>query len=233
MLVLELGFLLGLFWLAYQGIRVALLLVRLVVSILVGWPRKGYTELMGGNHEPPAGVTGLSLHSLVRTRLRRRSRWVCSLQALFRGEVGSVSALISGRWAPDLPADSRGPVVNFAAAFFEEGVQILGGGSVPGEEVGKRIVYVHLRRLDGSEWTVFPELLAALSDRALFRERGGSLLALLRLKALEWRKSVGIPHHRFSFGFADTLTLACQLSSWATRAESCLRESGQALLVDY
>jgi len=110
----------------------------------------------------------------------------------------------------------------------DEGVHILGGGCVPGEKDGQGVLvpYVHLRRIDGSEFTVFPELLAALTNRALFRESGSALLSYLRLKALEWRREQGIAHHRFAFALADTVSLSCLATSWASRANKTLDEAG-------
>lgn len=224
---LEIGLLLGLFWLAYQGIRVASLLVRSLVTILVGWPRYGRFELVGGIHEPPAGVEGSSLHSLARTRLRRRSRWVCSLQALLGGDFGLAGKYVSGRWRPDLPADAAAPVVNFMAALLDDGAEILGGGSLPGDENVPRVPYLHVRLVDGVSHTVFPELVATLSNKALLMARTPALAALLRLKALEWRREQRIPHHRFAFGLAGSLAMAVRCSSW----EKSLRtELSQALL---
>lgn len=212
---------------AYQVVRVAFVLVRLLVSSLVGWPRQGFSELVGDVHEPPAGAGGMSLHALARARLRRRSRWVCALQALLGGEIGAVSAYVSGRWLPDLPGDDASPVVNLLASWTEDGVEILGGGSLSAEGENMEVVpYLHVRRVDGSEFTVFPTLLAALANRAVFRTDSSALLASLKLKALEWRRSVGLPHHRLVFGLADTLALAMLPSSWSNRAKAVLAENG-------
>lgn len=231
-MVWELGFLLGLLWLAYQGVRAAIKLVRWLVTILVGWPILGRDELVGGIHEPPAGIEGSGLHSPVRARLRRRSRWVRALQQVLGGDFGAVSRLFRRRWTPDLPSDSCGSVVNFMAAFSEDGVEFLGGGTLQGQG-GNVVVYVHVRLEDGSVLTVFPELLASLSNRALFRGRGSALLALLRLKALEWRKEQGLPHHRFSFGLADTLSLAMRSSSWESRSLERVAEARTDALLDF
>jgi len=210
-------------WLAYQACRVALRLVGYVLSKLIGWVFRVKVEVVGGIHDPPAGAYGQPIYAPVRMRLRRRSGWVCRLQAVLEGEVGVVSALRAGRWTPDLPSTESSRLVNFVSSLVEDGVQIQGGGSVMSEGEDPALVYyVHLVDSSGNSFTVFPDLLAALVNRAAFRARTSALTALLRLKALEWRREVKLSHHDFAYGLQDCVSLALRESSWSNKTANYL-----------
>jgi hypothetical protein len=182
-----------------------------------------------------SGVEWIPIHSRGRERLRRRSRWVCSLQQALNGEVGAVAALFRGRWVPDLPSLQRGRSVNFLAALTSDGVQFLGGGLCYGKgEDGSStpVAYVSGQTRDGWEFQVFPSLVAKLSNHALFRTRNAALLALLRLRALEWRREQGLDHYDLAFGLADSVCLASLETAWEVSASQCLAMRGLMGKVD-
>jgi len=160
---------------------------------------------------------------------------VCCLQRALDGEVGAVSALFRGRWVPDLPSVQRGRLPNFLAALTEDGVKFTGGGLCYGKSEGgspASVAYVSGLTSDGREFQVFPSLVAKLSNHAVFRTRNAALLALLRLRALEWRRDQGLDHFDLAFGLADSVSLASVVSSWEASASQDLAMRGLAAKVD-
>jgi len=128
-------------------------------------------------------------------RPRRRAVWVRRLESVLGVAPGMVGRFVRGRWTPDLPAPEFSGPVNLVLSHFEEGVKILGGGSVlarrRGDDEPSREAYVVVEFSDGSRDVVFPELFSMLSSYALLRERNAVLVSALRLRALEWCKSRG------------------------------------------
>jgi hypothetical protein len=217
--------------------------LRWASSSLLGWVLDKYVfpDTDGGltpaiiNASRVDGVGWRPIHSEARGRLRRRSRWVCCLQRALDGEVGAVAALFRGRWVPDLPSVQCGRSVNFLAALTEDGVKFTGGGLCHGKsEDGAPVpvAYVSGCTSDGRAFQVFPSLVAKLSNHALFRTRNAALLALLRLRALEWRRDLGLDHFDLAFGLADSVCLASSLTSWEVSASRDLAERGLAAKVD-
>lgn len=136
-------------------------------------------------HLPVSAATGSA------ARLRPRSRFVGALELLLGGMPVTVGQLLRGRWTPDLPSASFSAGANFVLAAREEGVRILGGGSVQSDKP-KDGVYVICEFSDGSIEVLFPELVARLSAYAVFRDRDATLLSALRLRALEWSQKAGL-----------------------------------------
>jgi len=156
---------------------------------------------------------------------------VRALQALLGGDVGVVSNLVRRRWQPDLPAPEKAPLVNFMAALSEDGVQILGGGSVPAwrdDGVITREAYLTVRLIDGHVATVYPSLLAKLVTLAAFRKRDQATMALLRMRALEWARGVGISWADFAAGMVDTVCLGLKVPAVEQQAVDWMTEQGLA-----
>jgi hypothetical protein len=134
--------------------------------------------------------SAVSLH-LVCGRLRRRSRWVRSVEDGLHLPKGSLGMLVRGRWTPDLPSSDNSADLNLVLSHFEDGAKLLGGGVVPGEN-GVPVSYYHIELSDGSREVVFPELLSRLSAYALLRQRDAVLISALRMRALDWVKKKGL-----------------------------------------
>jgi hypothetical protein len=135
-----------------------------------------------------------AISATVVARPRRRSKWVCRLDAVLAPIGLRTSDLLKGRWTPDLPSGNRNDGTNLMLAHFGDGARILGGGLVQvqaGEGEGmecKSHTYLVLELSDGSRETIFPELVCALASFAFLRERSATLVSALRLRALEWYK---------------------------------------------
>jgi hypothetical protein len=160
----------------------------------------------GGDLTSGLGVSGahagMALEEATASRLRRRTRWVRSLECSLGGEIGCVGKLVRGRWRPDLASPERNHAVNLLLSHFDNGARLLGGGvrssvrpvrveGTDGEEVRTEAYFV-LELADGSREVVFPELLFALASYAFLRERDALLVGSLRLRALDWCKKVGL-----------------------------------------
>jgi len=135
---------------------------------------------------------GLSLSSaaLVAGRLRRRARWVRTLEGVLGGRCGVVASVIRGRWVPDLPSTRRSPVASALLGNLKNGAKLLGGGVVAntGGETPRNEVYYVLELPEGDSVLVFPDLLSRLQSYSVFRQRDAALLAALRARAREWCK---------------------------------------------
>lgn len=182
-----------------------------------------------------AGASWAPIHKEARMRLRKRSRWVCCLQRALHGERGAVGALFRGRWVPDLPSVEGSRLSNFLAALTSDGVRFRGGGICHGKQSGDEpstVCYLFCELSDGSVKTIFPDLVAKLTNHAVFRTRNAALLALLRLRALEWRRDVGLDHCDLAWGLADSVSLASAVTSWEASATQWLAERGMSTKVD-
>lgn len=211
--MIELVFVCCCAFVAYWTITAVFKTLRLGIDLCVQLYRSMH-QRVPGKGLVPTGVSPGFLWDDARTRLRRRSRWVRGLQALLGGEVGVVANLVRRRWTPDLPAPGKSPLVNFMAALSEDGVQILGGGSVPAwsdDGVITREAYLTVRLIDGHVATVYPSLLAKLVTLAAFRKRDQSTAALLRMRALEWARATGLSWADFAAGMVDTVCLGLKV----------------------
>lgn len=136
-------------------------------------------------HLPVSAATGTAV------RLRPRARFVRLLEMLLGEAPVTVGQLWRGRWTPDLPSSSLSHGANLILSLREEGVRILGGGSVQTDKP-KDGVYVVCELADGSVEVLFPELVGRLAAYAIFRDRDATLLSALRLRALELCKKADL-----------------------------------------
>lgn len=188
---------------------------------------KKRANLRVSHHEDEEALAGFSGPSAGHTaRLRRRSRWVRAFQAALGGEVGVVAGYLTGRWTPDLPCQARSVDQAFLLSLFRHGGRVLGGGSVAraseGEPPGSA-VYYHVQLPDGAVLTVFPALVATLSQLASFRKRDGSTLSVLRHRAIRWFKENGMDPVEASFGFYGSIALGMYVPVGEETAGSWLR----------
>jgi hypothetical protein len=128
---------------------------------------------------------------LAEGRPRLRARWTRALQEELGGRFGVVGEVMRGRWVPDLPSYERSDVANYLLSSVEDGARILGGGfEEVADDFGADGVYF-IVETSGSRELVFPALLGAIRQYALFRKRDSSLLLGLRSRASEWCKARG------------------------------------------
>lgn len=128
---------------------------------------------------------------LTPARIRRRARWVNSLQKYLGGRPGVIGKLIRGRWEPDLPSSERTDVANVLLSLVDSELKLLGGGAVPVKGNKGDGVYFVVETPEGRE-VVFPHLLGRLSRFSALRCRDSTLWTGLRTRAQEWVKSAGI-----------------------------------------
>jgi len=179
----------------------------------------------GYGQEGEARAVPLSSHLC--GRLRRRARWVRSLECYLGSAPGCVSALVRGRWTPDLTSPARSAAGNLLLSHLEDGVRILGGGSVPCErqknDDGQTYEgYLVVELSDGSLELVFPELLFHLVSYAFLRERDAVLVSALRLRALDWCKKVGLSQTHKWLAVPSAIHLAWQVSPVEVKARQRL-----------
>lgn len=159
------------------------------------------------------------------------------MQHALNAEVGIVGALKRGRWRPDLPPLGAADEVAFVSTWMRDGVKLLGGGVTQtigaGGAVGRQ-VFVHLRTVDGVDHTVYPQLVARLSSLATFRTRDWQTLMVLRNRALEWGREVGVQATDLAAALASSVVLGAVVSSaeiaavdsaGALGVSSCFREA--------
>jgi len=150
------------------------------------------------------------------------------LQHALKGEVGLVGALRRGWWKPDLFSSRAAPEISSVSTAWRSGVKLLGGGAIHTlDAAGAPVVnvFVHLETVDGVSHTVYPELVARLSSLCLFRKRDPALLMVLRNRALDWGRSVGISSCQLAPGLPSSVVLACVVGS----SEEAALETGRAL----
>jgi len=175
----------------------------------------------GGATEFRSVPLGIHLYS----RPRRRAVWVRRLQSVLGVAPGVVGQLVRGRWLPDLPSPEFSLGTNLTLAHLEEGVRILGGGSVQTKPRGSDEpgceAYLVVELSDGSREVVFPSLLATLSSYSLLRQRDATLVGALRLRAVEWCRGVGLSKAATWAAVPSAFRFAWQVSP----AECRLRDS--------
>jgi len=186
-------------------------------------------RVFGGDSEV-AGVADADVTEVATSRLRRRSRWVCSLEDELGGPRGCVGGLFKRRWIPDLPVEQRATIANGLAALVRSGVRFHGGGTVPTQGCEGSEVFLHVELEDGTHHTVFPSLVAELSCFATFRKKDAATLLSLRYRALEWCKSAGLSWWRFQPGFASSVAIAMANSSQEHAALAILKNVAVASL---
>lgn len=153
--------------------------------------------------------------SAIMARPRRRARWVRRLEAYLGLDVGGVGRLLRGQWTPDLLERQGNHVAASILERFPYGAKIIGGGSVltvVGEAPGEPQGYIILELPDGSWEAVFPELHNRLASYALFRKRDALLVPALRVRALDWCKSVGLSQSDTWIAVASAIHLVWQVS---------------------
>lgn len=152
---------------------------------------------------------------LMPTRLRRRAVWACRLETVLGIRNGHLSKLMRGRWTPDLPSADMPSGLNVVLSQFEDGAILLGGGEVPTTgEVNK--VYYIVELSDGTRLVCFPELLSRLASYALLRQRDAVLLSAVKLRALDWCKSVGLSDELRLLVVADAIRAVFERSPLET-----------------
>jgi len=96
----------------------------------------------------------------------------------------------------------------FAASHPDCGSKLLGGGVVPTADPAVFVTYVVVKTVDGRVRTIFPELAAKLSSLASYKARNRDLVLMLRLRAFEWSREVGLSWVNFHHGFHGSLSFA-------------------------
>lgn len=157
-------------------------------------------------------------------RLRRRARWVLSLNPDKQRRY--LGAILKGSWTPDLTQEFAHPRFAQLVAAREGGLKFLGGGTVEipaveGKEC-KTLSYVNAIH-DGVVFRLFPELLAKLSLYATFRARGATLVAALRTRATEWCKLEKLPAELAAETVAPTVAIALSPSAQEKAGTAILR----------
>lgn len=156
------------------------------------------------------------------TRLRSRARWVLRLTTLLGLPPGALGAFLRGRWTPDLPSSAL-PGTRELGELVQGGAKFLGGGtsaSQPGGEDDRDYTVPWAAFwLGGDVLRVYPELVGRLSSYACFRERDPSLLASLRLRAIEWCKERRLPDLEVALMVPGSVAVAAARSRPEAAAE--------------
>lgn len=136
-------------------------------------------------------------------RFRSRAKWVSEANDILGLRRGDLSRILRGWWTPDLTSQREGWVPAWLASWNESGMEFLGGDVIDVESSGdpgsekyvppRRVPLFWVRENGGNPVPLFPELLSRLAAIAAFRKRDGVLLSSLKLRALEWCKSEGLP----------------------------------------
>jgi len=163
---------------------------------------------------------------LCSSRLRSRSAWVCSLEAVLNLRRGQVGELLRGRWTPDLPSPEYPAGLNVVLSQLKDGATLLGGGEVRGQG-GGRVCYYHLGLPDGSRELLFPSAVSKLAAYALLRQRDATLVSALRLRALEWCKSEGLADDLRLIVVSSTMRLVLECTVADDSLSSVLDALGQ------
>ncbi|UOK20178.1 hypothetical protein [Diplodia seriata ambiguivirus 1] len=130
----------------------------------------------------------LAAGGLQTARLRRRARWVRSLEQYLGSRPGVVGRLVRGRWTPDLPSSDLSPCTSGLLNLLDCEVKLLGGGVVPSTNPAINEPFLVVQTAEGRE-VIAPNLLGRLTRGTLGRERTDVLMAQLRSRAVEWCKS--------------------------------------------
>ncbi|QUP79245.1 hypothetical protein [Colletotrichum higginsianum ssRNA virus 1] len=150
-------------------------------------PELALAHLRGTYYAAAAQVkhSSLTAGGFTASRIRRRSKWVGSLQSFLGGRPGVVGELIKGRWTPDLPNERRALSANAVLATLAGESKLLGGGVVPTSDPDVHEPFLVVETRTGRE-VIVPSLLGRLARYSCFRERNPALLAGLRSRAQEW-----------------------------------------------
>lgn len=162
------------------------------------------------------GVEGLDtycpLSAVSAARPRRRAVWVRRFEAFVGVSGGSVGKLLRGRWVPDLPNHEWNHAASLMTALVDNGVKILGGGSVQCVEGHEDQPYLVIEQVDGVTSVICVELLFRLSNYAFARERNAILAQSLKVRALDWCKKVGLSQADTYMAVSGAMPVAWQVS---------------------
>jgi hypothetical protein len=136
---------------------------------------------------------------------------------------GMLGAFLSGRWTPDLPSGGAPSLSDWLASVIDVGAKVVGGGLCGvGDPKHKQQPFVRLC-LGNTVVNVLPGLLARLVNYSCFRQRGPSLLAALRTRAVEWCKENHVLDVDSALCMPGTVALAYCKSGPEVAAEGLLR----------
>jgi len=157
------------------------------------------------------------VESLGRDRLRRRGRATNAFSESLGLDSGRLGAFLAGRWTPDLPGPDAHPVRRWVSAVLLDGAVVRGCHMAeipPGEDGTPREGQVVLTlQFSQTVVNVYPALLAKLQVMACFRPRDAALVASLKLRALEWVKSVGVEWYSAALAVPATVALASRVGA--------------------
>lgn len=167
---------------------------------------------------PQLDVVGASSGAAV-VRLRRRARWVNSLQESLGLDRGVLGALLAGRWTPDLPGDEAHVCSKFGS-LLANGARVLGAGwcePEPGAPLGDGVEggcsFVRMGFPHEVEVLAVPELVGDLWACAAFRVRDGALVSSLAWRAKRWLEGRGLTGLDVSSLLFGSVAVACCLTS--------------------
>lgn len=164
-------------------------------------------------------------------RLRRRARWVSSLQDYLGGRDGCVGRLVKGRWLPDLPETGRPASVNAVLATLDGGAKLLGGGAVRTTDPAICEPFLVVQMEHGRE-IIVPNLLGSLCRHTFGRERDAALLATLRSRAIEWCKDKKVCSFEQPLLIPGHVALALRSTAPERFAQESLAAAGLSLCLD-
>jgi hypothetical protein len=85
-------------------------------------------------------------------------------------------------------------------------------------EGGAPVVFLHVKTIDGTEHTIFPELVCKLASFALFRPRNVALGLVLRNLALDWVRSRDLSWVAAAPGLPSSIVIGAKVSTYEDAA---------------